>query len=58
MKKCYDVVKAESREEAAKKSDWKVGDYARVCEVVVIANANGTYTTYPLFEKMEEDVRG
>ena len=56
----YEVVKARSWEEAVAKCGWKVGGLGEVVEIVAIANADGTYTVYPVFEhrEIERDIYG
>ena len=51
----YEVVKAETREEALSKSKWKVGDTAVVSSVNAVANTDGTWTVLPSFSKPERE---
>jgi len=48
----YEVIKAKTREEAAKKSAWTAGQPA-ICEgLQVSANSDGTYSVFPKFRRM------
>ena len=53
----YQVVKAETAEEALENGDWKVGDLAECCSVRVIANSDKTWSIFPQFKKVAEKDR-
>ena len=46
----YEVVEAETKEEALVKSRWQKGALARCIGVEAVANGNGTYSVFPICE--------
>ena len=50
----YEVIEAETTEEALQKSIWEVGDQAVCTNVQAIANSNGTFSVFSTFEHPEE----
>jgi hypothetical protein len=49
----YEVIKAESQEDAISKSVWEEGDLARVVGLTASSNSKGTYSVFPEFEKVD-----
>lgn len=49
----YEVIEAESPEDAMDKSMWSPGDLARCVKMNVSSNSKGTYSVFPEFEKLE-----
>ncbi len=47
----YEVIKANAPLEALKKSKWSIGDRTTCVEVRAIANSDGTFSVFPIFEK-------
>lgn len=46
----YEVIKAETKEEALANSKWQEGCLARCVGVEAVANSNGTYSVFPICE--------
>lgn len=44
----YEVVEAETKEEAISKSLWRVGVLARCEQVEAVANSDGTFSVFPI----------
>ena len=53
----YQVIKASSRAEAYRKSDFNVGDLVRVKRINAIPNSDGTFTIFTYVEKLDESKR-
>ena len=51
----YKIVKAKSREEAIEKSGLRIGQLARIVNLMVSGNNEGQYTVAPEFELVEEE---
>lgn len=47
----YEVIEAETPEEALVRSNWKAGDLATCKEVRAANNNDGTWSLFPVFEK-------
>lgn len=52
---CYEIIKADSPEEAVKKSQWSIGALARCVEVEPVANGDGTWSVFPSFAPAKEN---
>ena len=50
----YEVIKAETLEEAVAKSQWGVGQLARCSDVQAVSNSDGTWSVFATFELVEE----
>lgn len=51
----YEVIPADSSEEAIKKSRWRVGMPTRCVAVRALSNADKTYSVFPVCEPVDED---
>lgn len=48
MGEAYEVIKAETREEALEKSKYKVGQLVEIYEILIVANpGEGTWSLFP-----------
>ena len=48
----YEVIKAETVEEALEQSKWKVGDVAECVDVRAVGNSDGTWSIFPTFNRL------
>lgn len=54
----YEIIKAQTAEEALQRSKWQVGDAARCIDVLVSSAGNDRYTIIPSFEPVGKEDAG